>query len=187
MARRARTTPSSIDRLPPELRELIGRLRDEGRTIDEILSKLHELDAEVSRSALGRHVKGLAEIGAQMRRSREIATALVSQFGEESDNRLARLNIELMHGVVMQTITAAAEAAEGGEGAPVTFGPEEVMFLARSLQSLAGADKANAERTLKLRAEFAKKAADEAAKVAKAKGLSADTVTAIRHAVLGVA
>lgn len=180
--------PSSIDRLPVELRELIGRLRDQGATIDQIKAKLDELDAEVSRSALGRHIKGLAEIGAQMRRSREIATALVSQFGDESDNRLARLNIELMHGVVMQTLTAAAEKADNGEDAgPVTFGPEEVMFLAKAMQSLAGADKANADRTLKMQAEFAKKAAAEVAKVGKAKGLSADTIQAINHAVLGVA
>jgi len=159
MARPRRQTPSSIDRLPVELRELIGRLRDQGATLDQIKAKLDELDADVSRSALGRHIKGLAEIGAQMRRSREIATALVRQFGDESDNRLARLNIELMHGVVMQTLTAAAEKADDGEEAgPVTFGPEEVMFLAKAMQSLAGADKANAERTLKLKAEFQKEA-----------------------------
>lgn len=154
-----RRQPSTIDRLPVELRELIGRLREDGRTIDEILEKLHELDADVSRSALGRHIKGLAEIGAQMRRSREIATALVGQFGDQPDNRLARMNIELMHGVVMQTIMAASEAeAETGEAQAVTFDPEQVMFLSRSLQALAGADKANAELTLKLKAEFQREA-----------------------------
>lgn len=183
-----RRQPSTIDRLPVELRELIGRLREDGRTIDEILEKLHELDADVSRSALGRHIKGLAEIGAQMRRSREIATALVGQFGDQPDNRLARMNIELMHGVVMQTIMAASEAeAETGEAQAVTFDPEQVMFLSRSLQALAGADKANAELTLKLRAEVAKKAAEEVSKVGKAKGLSAETIQAINHAVLGIA
>jgi len=48
---------STVDRLPPEVRELIERLRGNGRTIDEILAKLRDLDAEVSRSALGRHIK----------------------------------------------------------------------------------------------------------------------------------
>jgi DNA-binding transcriptional ArsR family regulator len=182
-----RKVQSTIDRLPEPIREEIGRLRRDGRTIDEIMAKLAELDVDVSRSAVGRHVKGLAEIGAQLRRSREIATALVGQFGAESDNRLARMNIELMHSVVMQTITAAAEAGEdGGEAQPVTFDAEEVMFLSRSLQALAGAEKTNADLTLKLKAEFARKAAEEVAKVGKAKGLSADTIAAIRHAVLGV-
>lgn len=183
---RRRSTPSTIDRLPEPVRELIGRLRQDGRTIDDIMAKLGELDVDVSRSALGRHIKGMAEIGAQMRQSREVATALVGQFGDESDNRLARLNIELMQGVVMRTITAAGNAEDGEGAAPVTFGAEDVMFLSRSLQALAGADKTNAERTLKLKAEFAKKAAEEVSKVGKAKGLSADTIAAIRHAVLGV-
>lgn len=147
--------PSSIDRLPVELRELIGRLRDQGATIDQIKAKLDELEAEVSRSALGRHIKGLAEIGAQMRRSREIATALVGQFGEESDNRVARVNIEMMHGVVMRLLTGEDDKGELGG---VTLDAEEVLQLSRSLQSLAGADKTNAERTLKLKAEFQKEA-----------------------------
>ena len=61
--------PSSISRLPPEIREAIGALRQDGRTIDEILAKLRELApaAEVSRSALGRHVQVLDRIGEQLR------------------------------------------------------------------------------------------------------------------------
>lgn len=181
-----RNTPSSIDRLPPEVRELIGRLRADGRTIDEILAKLGELDAEVSRSALGRHIKKIAEVGEQVRRSRDMAIALVDRFGDEPDNRVARLNIELMHGLVMKAVTATAED-EDGEAQPVTYTPEDTMFLARSLQSLATAQKADADRTLKLQAEFAKKAAVEVAKIGKAKGLTKDTVDAITHAVLGIA
>lgn len=182
--------PSSIDRLPVELRELIGRLRDQGATIDQIKAKLDELDAEVSRSALGRHIKGLAEVGAELRRTREIATALAGQFGEESDNKLARMNIEMMHSIILKLAMAAATGGgdEGAEGAAaVVLDAEQVMFMSRSLQALVSADKANADRTLKLQAEFAKKAAAEVAKVGKAKGLSADTIQAINHAVLGVA
>lgn len=158
MARKGRrNTPSSIDRLPPEVKELIGRLRADGRTLDEILAKLHELDAEISRSALGRHVKKLADVAAQLRQSREIATSLATQFGDEPDNRLARLNLEFMHGAILRLVTATAEG-EDGEVQPVTFNPEEVMFLSRSMQALAGAEKSNMERTLKLKAEFAKEA-----------------------------
>ena len=143
----------------------------------------------MSRSALGRHVKGLAQVGEQMRRSREIATALVGRFGDEPDNRIARLNIELMHGVVMSTITAAAEAAEGenGEAQPVTLDPEQVMFLSKSLGELARAQKTDTDRMLRLRQELAKDAAKAAETVGKAKGMTADTIQAITHAILGVA
>lgn len=183
----ARRQPSSIDKLPPEVRELIGRLRQDGRTIDEIMNKLTELDVDVSRSALGRHVKGLAEVGEAMRRSREIATALVGRFGDEPDNRMARLNIEMMHGLVMSTITAAVTAGEDGEAQPVTLDPEQVMFLSKSLGELARAQKTDTDRQLKLRQEMAKDAAKAAETVARAKGISADTIKAITHAVLGVA
>ncbi|QQQ17761.1 DUF3486 family protein [Brevundimonas vitis] len=185
MARATRRSPSSIDKLPPEVRELIGKLRAEGVTIDAILAKLHELGADVSRSALGRHIKGLAEVGEQLRRSREIATALVGRFGEDADNRVGRLNIELMHGIVMQMLTGSPD--ETGEAGPVTFDAEETMFLARSLQSLASAQKIDADRLLKVRVEVAKDAVKAVKAVGRDKGLTADTVDAISRAVLGVA
>lgn len=183
----ARHIPSSIDKLPPEIRELIGKLRrDQGCTLDQILAKLQELDVEVSRSALGRHVKSLAQIGEQMRRSREIATALVDRFGDEPDNRVARLNLELMHSVVMQTITATQDG-EDGEPQPVTFSPEDAMFLARSLQSLASAQKTDSDRTIIVQREILKKASAAVKQAAGEKGLSADTADFIMQKVLGVA
>lgn len=185
MAKTPRRVPSSIDKLPVEVRELIGRLREQGATIDDILAKLGELEVEVSRSALGRHVKGLAEVGEQLRRSREIATALVGRFGDDADNRVGRLNIELMHGIVMQMLTGNPD--ETGEAGPVQFDAEDTMFLARSLQSLASAQKIDTDRLLKVRMETAKEAVKAVKKVASDRGLTADTVDAISRAVLGVA
>jgi len=89
--------PSSIERLPAELRELIGHLRERGRTIDEILAKLAELDVDVSRSALGRHVQhldaagdvGLArELAAQRRRLARIEAALAALVAELRRNQV---------------------------------------------------------------------------------------------------
>lgn len=182
-----RQTPSSIDRLPEEIRAEVGRLRIQGRTIDEILAHLQAMDVDVSRSALGRHVKRLNASRERMRHSREMATALVSQFGDQPDNRLARLNLELMHGVVMQTITATAED-EDGDPQPVTFSPEDARFLADALAKLASAEKTNVERTLKLKQEAAKEAAAAVDRVAQtgAAGLTVDTVAAIKREILGI-
>ena len=66
---------SSIDRLPAAIREKIGQLRQAGKTIDEILEKLKELDVDVSRSALGRHCKQLEEVSKSIRQSRIVAEA----------------------------------------------------------------------------------------------------------------
>lgn len=186
MRRPQRHRPSSIDRLDPEIRDLIGKLRiDGGYTIDEILVQLRKMLAEEhipSRSALGRHVKSLEEIGAQLRHSREVANALVAQVGDAPEDRVADLNIELMHSVILRLVTATKDDGDGG---PVTFGAEDVMFLTRSLQALAGARKTNADMILKTREAAKKEAAGAAAGAAKAKGLGAETVEFIRKAVLG--
>jgi hypothetical protein len=52
--------PSTIDRLPAELRELIASRRAAGRHIDEILAELAAAGApKVSRAALGRYTQSL--------------------------------------------------------------------------------------------------------------------------------
>lgn len=188
MARRPtprREVPSSIDRLPEEIRAEVGRLRVQGRTIDEILAHLQGMDVDVSRSALGRHVKRMGTARERMKHSREMATALVSQFGDQPDNQLARLNLELMHGVVMQTIMATSED-EDGEPLPVTFSPEDARFLADALAKLASAEKTNVDRTLKLKAEAAKAALTAVEKVARKEGLSPETIALLRSEILGV-
>ena len=188
-----RHQPSSIDKLLPDLQALIGQLRGQGRTIDEIRAKLLELDVEVSRSALGRHVKSMAEAQVTIMRSRQMAEALVKEFGSEPDDKLARLNLELAHGILMRLMLATSEDPETGEAMPIVLSPEDGMFVARSVQALASAGKTTNEaiekRLDRARKEAADKATKEAAenatKAARSKGLSKDTVDAIRFAVLG--
>ena len=182
-----RHRPSSIDRLDPEIKDMIGKLRiDRGWTIDEIRAQLEKLLGEEhlpSRSALGRHVKSLEEIGAQLRHSREIAQALVAQVGDAPEDRVADLNIELMHSMILRLVTATNDE---GDGQPVVLDPEQTMFMARSLQALAGARKMNVDTILKARDAATKEAAKKAGAAAKTKGLGKETVDFIVNAVLGV-
>lgn len=182
--------PSSIDRLPKEIRESIGRLREGGRTIDEILAHLTEMEAPVSRSALGRHVKSLDEIGERMRRSRAMAEALTDKFGQDPDNRVARVNLELLHGLVFETLTAGASADEddNGEGAPLVLDPQSAKLLSETLRNLATAQKSDADRMLVARREAAKEAAKAVEKVAARTegGMTRDTIDAIKAEILGI-
>lgn len=172
--------PSTIDRLPASVRELIGSLRSRGHTIDEILAKLEELDVDVSRSALGRHTQQLDAIGEQIRRSRQVGEALIERLGDAPESRQARINIELMHSLIMDLL-----AGEGGE--PVKLTPESSMLLATSLSRLASAHKQDVDRELKLRERVASAAADKVEEVARSAGLSGATVDQFRRAILGVA
>lgn len=183
-----RRQPSKIDRLDPEIRELIAKLRiDNGWTVTQIYEQLKKLgQTDLSRSGVGRHIKSIEDIGAQLRHSREVANALVAQAGGMPESKQAQLNIELMHSMMLRLLTATNDE---GDGEPVIFGPEDCMFLARSLQSLASAQKADVERIEKLERSAKEKAREAAAlaavSAAKAKGLSGEHAEAIRQAVLG--
>ena len=177
---------SSIDRLPEEVRERIGQLRREGRTIDEIMAKLAELvDAgeQPSRSAIGRHIKRIDVLGERIRASREMANALVDRLGDDGENKMLRLNAELMQSAVMNLLV-------GEDGEPVTLDAKDASFLATALQRIAGAAKTDADLTLKIREEAERKAKATAVKAAetvgKERGLSTDTIQAIRAHILGV-
>lgn len=186
MARRPRHVPSKIDKLDPQIRELIAKLRiDHGWTIDEILKRLRELgQTDISRSGLARHTRSIEEVGADLRHSRELAKALVEQVGDAPEDRMVDLNIELMHSMVLRLVTATQRGDDGPE--PMTFGPEELMLLASAIQKLVGARKTNTDMVFKVREQTKKDAAAAAGKAAKAKGMSADTVQFIMDAVLGV-
>ena len=93
-----------------------------------------------------------------------------------------------MHSVVMQTLTHMEED-EDGNVRPLMLDPKEAMFLASALSSLSTAAKSTDDRLEKAEKRAAMKATAEAAQkavtAARAQGLSADGVAAIRHAVLG--
>ncbi|ESQ78499.1 DUF3486 family protein [Asticcacaulis sp. YBE204] len=180
-----RSQPSSIDILPEDTKALIGKLRLQGRTIDEINDHLKSMDVEVSRSALGRHVKKLAVLGERMRRSRDMAASLVDRFGDQPDNKVARMNLEMMHTLILDVMTAETTDEEG-EPMPVTLDPEQVNYLASALRSLTSAQKTDEDRMFKIKAELAKEAAKAVDTVSRSQGLTPESARMFREAVLGV-
>lgn len=180
MARR----PSKVDQLPAEVRELIGKLRRDGRTLDQIMGKLAELDlpdaAMPSRTGMFRHIRQLDAITGEMRRQQAVAEAMVERGLVMDEGRTARLNVALAHGLLTKLMFTE-------DGTVATLDPEEAMFVARSIQSLASAAKADTDRELKVRAEMAKEAAAAAKKVATGMGLTRDAVEAFQREMLGLA
>lgn len=185
MRKPGRHRPSSVDRLDPEIKRLISDLRiDQGWTIDEIRAKLVELGESISRSALGRHIQSIEEIGAELRQVREMAAALAEQTGGDP-GRVADLNVELLHTVVLRIVTATKA------GEMVNLDPKEVMFLASTLSNLATARKTDADWRAKIEKAAIDKAkraaADEVKRIGKQAGLTKEAVDQVYQAVLGVA
>ena len=149
---------SNIKRLPPELRDLIHGLLEDGHTLDEIKGKLDELGADVSRSALGRYKKKLNQVGEKIRQSRTVAEALVKNLGDAPESKTARLNIELMHSAILNLMAADNDDED-------SLNPMGAMLMAKALDHLAKAQKADSEHIIKIREQLRKA---EEAKMQKA-------------------
>jgi hypothetical protein len=148
--RRGRHYPSSIDRLPPEMREVLNTLRiDKGYTIDQIVDHMKGMDVALSRAAVGRHVKSLEDkVGEKIRELRLAAEAVSKRLDSADDAKVGALNRELAHAIIMRVATA-----QDAEGNDVTFDAQEAHFIAKALDHLARAEKSDAERILKIRKE----------------------------------
>lgn len=177
MARRSR--PGKVDRLPPELRDLIGDLRSRGSTIDEIMTKLRELDPDVDigRTGLATYLQRWAKMRERLLHSRGAADAIMEQLGKDGgDDRVARMNIQMLHAGIM-------ELQNGEDGEPVQLDPKSAMMVSAALRNLVMAKKADQESTMALRRELAREAAEALTKAEKsaAAGGSVDPAAVIRH------
>ena len=176
---------SSIEQLPAELADLCHRLIREGRTIEDITDKLNELDADVSRSAVGRYVKSARESMEKYRQAQEVAKVWVDKLEAEPSGDVGRLLPEMLRVVAFQTLTSMGESEQ-------TVGAMDVMLLAKALKDIAGTQKTSIDTELqlrKLREETKTKAAQAAAVVegmTRNAGMSEDLVSSIRARILGV-
>ncbi|MDX2094349.1 MAG: phage protein Gp27 family protein [Alphaproteobacteria bacterium] len=185
----SKNRPSSIDRLPDEVREEIARLRNSGRTINEIMAVLRSLDGieqVPSRSALGRHLKHQEKVMERIRESRQLAEALSKNFGDKQTSDVTRMNLELLQDIILRATMAGDD-----EGNAAAFEPKDIMFLATALEKAAKAGKTDFDQQLSAAREIERraateKAADSAVAAAKKQGLSADTIKAIKQSILGV-
>jgi hypothetical protein len=184
MARKA-----EIAKLADELRKAIDeKLADPRYTLDELVVEVRKIAppdaAGLSRSALQRRQQDISIVGERIRRSKDIADALVEKFGEADDDTLARLNNQVVQTTIMELLAAADE-----DGQPVTLSTKQIADLCKGLSELARAKKTEADRFLKVRAETAEKtitAVDGALKAAKQPGITREMRDQINQRVLGV-
>lgn len=149
---------SSIRRLDPRIVSEINGLFDRGRTLDEILAKLQELGvADVSRSALGRYKQSYDEVIASVRESRQVAEVLVKEFGQDSDPKAMRANIEMMQAIISKL---AREITQNEQ-----LDVKQIAILSGALESLGRASKADVDMMTKAREQAEKEARKKLDKV----------------------
>ena len=172
---------STVAQLPPQLVEACNGLIRDGRTIDDILGALRTLGAEVSRSAVGRYVKGARESMEKYREAQDMAKVWVAKLEAEPNGDVARLLPEMLRVVAYQSLASMGNSEKPAKAM-------DVMLLAKAIRDVAGTTKTQLEVEKQLRAMRAelKAAAKDVETTAREAGLSADTVGAIKKRILGV-
>lgn len=172
---------STVEALPKDDLDALNRQLQDGKvTLDELIEWLEERGHEISRSALGRHKKKIDEVGEHLRRSRQMTEALVKEVGPQvADGAQGKLLVEILQTLTFDLLSSSLDGEE-------KFDPENLMFLGRMMKDMASAQKIDADRVSKIEEAALKKAAARAGEAAKGKGLTGDTVKAIRESVLGV-
>lgn len=176
---------SSIDLLPEEAQDDIvwacQQLHMRQRTQTDILFELNDrLEAKglegISRSAFNRKAMRLAAAANRMAEAREMFRGLSSQFTAENVDENTIALGEFLKTLVLELI-------DEGSGQRT---PKEAMELGRAYLAAIQGQKISADRRRKLQEEMAIRATEAVEKVAKARGMSAETVEAIKSQILGV-
>lgn len=178
---------SSIDQLPPEIRDALhALLRDPAVSQLEATRRVNDLLAaekaalRVSKSAVNRYSQRMEEIGKKMRQSREIAEMWIGKLGNQPQGEVGKLLNEFTRTMAFETALGMSE-----ENEPVH--PKLLKELALAIKHLEEAATVNEKREQAIRRAAAEDAADAAETVARQQGLTADKVSEIKKQILGIA
>lgn len=185
---------SGIELLPPEATPIIAwaaeELRDRDRTQTDIYrdfcAKLDQLQREhrgeldfaiPSFSAFNRHSIKLATLTRRLDETREISGVLAEKFDAKASDDLTVIAAEAIKTLIFEVVTAAGEAR---------IDPKGAMNLANALRAAAQAQGVSTSRRQKVEKDFAEKVTEAVDTVARVKGMTAETATAIKEQILGV-
>lgn len=176
---------SSITKLTPEERSFLeALLREDRHTLDELVAKMRErfADIAISRSGVHRFRVPFNEMMARMREQQAMAGLLVSELGENPDDKAGALMVQ-----AITTLTTQAAMNEHG-AEEVDIGT--VQKLARAAKDVIAARKVDRQERVAIRqAAREELLAEQEAnlqEVAKAQGMDADQVDFWRRKFLGI-
>lgn len=171
--------------LPDEVRETLKGMIGDGRlTLDDMTAFLEEQGHPRSRSAVGRYAQNIAAMREKLSQSREIATALTAEIGDDvTSSKQGRIIVEILRTLVFDHLSKQME----GEGTP---DPQSFFFLAKAIKDVASANRLDQDFENKIREQVAKeekeKAAETAETAARSGGATEEQVAFIRASILGI-
>lgn len=172
---------SSIEQLPKEILDVVNQLIRDGYTIREIVDKVSELGATVSKSSVGRYAKHAHEMLQDYSEAQELSTIWLDRLEKEPNGDVGRLLQEMLKTVAVSTMASIKEDGK-------TAKPGELMALSIAIKNMSSAEKEafNIAILRKKVQEQAKQAADKVTQQAKKAGLSAEHINQFRAEILGI-
>lgn len=163
----------------PEARERLHRMIDRGCEFRDMAVALREMGIDTSKSSIHRYARNEYEpLARAIRWSREMAASVVEDFGADTGDSL-RLLVESLTAACLELRLKMEESEE--------LDAQAIKGLVQMGRDLALAFKSTVDAKVQIRRQAAREAAEAAGDVARAQGLSASTVDAIKAAILGIA
>ena len=164
--------PSSIDRLPPDVRKALDRwIYDPAVTQAEATARVNTLLAEVapahpgiSKSAVNRYDLSVRKVQDSIRRSREIARLVIADVGSTPSGEVGQMITEMIKTMILEVNLKLQDQELTADSLPGMT--RNLRELSLAIERLQRAEKINEERESEVRRraaeELAAKAADEA-------------------------
>lgn len=176
---------SSVDKLPDDVRSHIERaLRDNRLTLDELIAELqHTFPAaeKPSRSALGRYRQQFDVMVERMREQETMSRLLVSELGENPDDRAGALMVQSLSVLVNSTLAEAQDQE---------LAIDDIRKLARAAKDTIQARSASLKERQAIeaaaRAKLLAEQEENLQNVARAQGMNAEQVQFWREKFLGI-
>lgn len=173
---------SSIDRLPPELREkLIELLQNPAVTQKEVVELINGEAGEtvVSKSSVNRYKLRMDKFAAKNRQAREVADAYLEKYGADNRNKLGKVTNEYIRLMAFDLITDIENLRDTENEIKPDDLSDIIYKVSRAIKELEQAEKLNAQREAEIKAEVQKETAEKVETVCKQKGVTAETKEAI--------
>ena len=175
-----------IDTLPEEVRSALDRRLIEGGFAGyvELAEWLADQGFALGKSTVHRYGAALERRLSSIRASTEAARLIMSVAPDEADDRSGAI-LSLIQTEIFEAILALQDAGETEDPG------KRVEILGKAAKNIATLTRASIARNrhaieVEARRKATREGAAAAAAVARQQGLSAETVAAIEHAVLGV-
>lgn len=186
-------TPSTIDRLPDDIKSQLQQLLQDPRVTQlDATAQINEiLEAEghperVSKSAVNRYAVRMEEVGAKLKQSREMADMWIGKFGAAPQGKLGLLITEMLR-TLAYDLTLKLQDAQLDDPETLDATINQIKNLALAAQRLEQSTTLNVKREAEIRKQAVEEAAKAASETARKAGVSTETVETIWKEVLRMA